>query len=395
MTPDNNNFRNQNNNGKIPNARIEQRPQSSLPRDLSEQNRKKRRPAYRRRKLGSSGMAVVLCTVLLVAALSTSVIHFITTDRTPEDVRDRIESNLIPGTSQEAEENPIEVSYVTVQSADVHEGDLILVNYENEYVFPPDESHLCKVYDNKTDLYSVAYSYYMLDSDVLQIFNSLIDELNTQTGDACILVNSTYRDLQWQQELYDDTVLSNGEEYAEKYVAIPGKSEHHTGLALDLTIRYPDGTYVLMKNYENYDLFNTLCVEFGFILRYPENKFYFTKINTEPWHYRYVGVPHSYVISKKNYCLEEYITYVSEETSEKNMLCVTPDGKFSACDKYSLPQNGYAIYYVPENTAGDTEIPIYGNPSDYTVSGDNVGGFVVAVEYGDVTLPEVAFSSPK
>ena len=118
----------------------------------------------------------------------------------------------------------------------------------------------------------MAYSDFLLDGEALAAFNSFAAELADTTGESCLLINSTYRSYEAQQDTYEYFLNENGEDYAREYVADPGKSEHHTGLALDLTIRFADGTYPRMADYEHYDVINTLCVEYGFIHRYPANK---------------------------------------------------------------------------------------------------------------------------
>jgi len=54
------------------------------------------------------------------------------------------------------------------------------------------------------------------------------------------------------------------------------------------------------------------CYEYGFILRYPTDKKDITKINYEPWHYRYVGIKDAMFIKEKEFCLEEYIEFLKE-----------------------------------------------------------------------------------
>lgn len=49
---------------------------------------------------------------------------------------------------------------------------------------------------------------------------------------------------------------------------------------------------------------------YGFVLRYPKNKTHITKIGYEPWHFRYVGVPHSQIMSSQGWVLEEYIAFI-------------------------------------------------------------------------------------
>ena len=102
-----------------------------------------------------------------------------------------------------------------------------------------------------------------------------------------------------------------GEEYTVSHVAVPGYSEHHTGLALDLFL-IVDGQIM----YENEDLekypeiwakIHELAPDYGFILRYPEGKEDITGYSYEPWHLRYVGADLAKVITEEGLTLEEYI----------------------------------------------------------------------------------------
>ena len=86
-----------------------------------------------------------------------------------------------------------------------------------------------------------------------------------------------------------------------KSTAIPGHSEHQTGLAVDLN--GPDETYAWLA--EN-------CWDYGFILRYPDDKIELTGIIYEPWHYRYVGVEAAKQINELGMCLEEYVEYLKK-----------------------------------------------------------------------------------
>jgi D-alanyl-D-alanine carboxypeptidase len=89
---------------------------------------------------------------------------------------------------------------------------------------------------------------------------------------------------------------------AEKWVAIPGTSEHQLGLGVDINA---DG--VNSAGYEVYDWLEAHCWEYGFILRYPEDKTDITGISNEPWHFRYVGQEAAEYIMSNGLCLEEYL----------------------------------------------------------------------------------------
>ena len=348
---------------------------------------------YRKRRPRSINMALVLLTVLLVATLAASVIHIVRlSGEAIHNHKEHIEEAV---NSEKEQMNPEKeepkLQEIVLSSEEVFRGDLILVNYETPYVFPEDESELVYVSEHKTDDYRVAYPDFRLDSDVVEVFNDFVSDLNEATGERCLLVNSTYRSFEQQQATYDDYVTNHGQAAAEKYVADPGNSEHHTGLAMDLTIMLDDGTYQKMADYEHYGVINTVCVEYGFIHRYPATKENITRISSEPWHYRYVGVPHSYVISKERLCLEEYIVSIKDYTIDGKLKLVDSEGKLGECDLNTLPEVGYVIYYVPGGE-GDTVLSIPTEADSYTVSGNNTDGFVVAVTFGEMTLPEISFA---
>ena len=147
---------------------------------------------------------------------------------------------------------------------------------------------------------------------------------------------SAYRTIERQQELYEEYKEKYGEEYANKIVAPPTTSEHHTALAIDITIQV-DGQWILEEqdDYKYDHIFKEIHKYlhlFGFILRYPKDKEEITKYPYEPWHIRYVGDFVSKIIYERNLTLEEYhssfgtIIFINKE---KNMT------SFDVVDKIS------------------------------------------------------------
>ena len=121
---------------------------------------------------------------------------------------------------------------------------------------------------------------------------------------------SSYRSVEEQEKIYNSFITKYGEEYAKKYVAIPGYSEHHTGLAIDVVIKI-DGKFIddndfLLKNKKRFEVIHKCLNNYGFILRYPEGKEKITGYSYEPWHFRYVGKFIADIIHKNNLTLEEY-----------------------------------------------------------------------------------------
>ena len=99
----------------------------------------------------------------------------------------------------------------------------------------------------------------------------------------------------------------DAEKAAAEVSAAPGTSEHQTGLALDLLDRYTEtlSGYEMDPNFEAW--LNEHCAEYGFIMRYPENKISVTG-RYEPWHIRYVGTTVANFMQLHDLCLEEFVT---------------------------------------------------------------------------------------
>ena len=192
-------------------------------------------------------------------------------------------------------------------------------------------------------------------------------------------VNSGYRSYQDQVDLYASYVSTNGEEYAKAYVANPGYSEHHTGLAMDLNVYVKGEGIYYVESYDKCAWYRENCEDYGFILRYPSEKVYITGINYESWHYRYVGTPHSLIMEERDLCLEEYIDFLKSYTCDgTRLLYNTETGTSAPLDVGESYEKGILIYYV-QAQPGETKCTV---PADctYTVSGNNVDGFIITAE---------------
>ena len=128
-----------------------------------------------------------------------------------------------------------------------------------------------------------------------------------------LIINSSYRSYKEQEEVYNMYLTNKGEEYADKYAARPGHSEHQTGLAIDLTTYGANG-----ETFDQTDAFKWLennAYKYGFILRYPKDKENITGYNYESWHYRYVGVETATKLKEENITYDEYYAYYIENVS--------------------------------------------------------------------------------
>lgn len=130
------------------------------------------------------------------------------------------------------------------------------------------------------------------------------------------LICSAYRTEAVQTRLYNNKISrlraagysrETALKEAGRWVAVPGTSEHQTGMALDIVSA---GYQVLNRRQENTAEQKWLmehCWEYGFILRYPSEKCEITGIGYEPWHYRYVGKEAAQAMRESGQCLEEYL----------------------------------------------------------------------------------------
>lgn len=122
-----------------------------------------------------------------------------------------------------------------------------------------------------------------------------------------IIIDSGYRPYKYQQKILLYNLIKHGMD-AYKTVAIPGTSEHQTGLALDFALIINNFyVEVLDDFYEEVKWVHENAYKFGFILRYPKGKEEITGFNYECWHLRYVGKEVSQIMyDEKIETLEEY-----------------------------------------------------------------------------------------
>ena len=195
------------------------------------------------------------------------------------------------------------------------------------------------------------------------------------------VICSAYRTQEVQESLYQQEVgryLDKGydqdaaEAEAGKSVAVPGTSEHQTGLAIDLS-----NNAGLSDNFRNTEQGQWLlanCWNYGFILRYDNNKTALTAVAYEPWHYRYVGLPHSLIMRDHGWVLEEYM----------DALHKLPAGSYM---EYADPANAemvYRIYYTQDTTQEFADV--------INISSDNCGGYVITTHMHNVEDLLVAWS---
>lgn len=163
------------------------------------------------------------------------------------------------------------------------------------------------------NLYAQRHSFRLASSDiwlcrhVYEAAQQMFAAAESQDMNGFI-ITSGYRSHARQQEIYDETPAG--------YAALPGQSEHESGLCFDVTAFNDAGDF---GSTPQYAWLIAHCWDYGFILRYPEGTSDITGINGESWHFRYVGVDAAREILEKNVTLEEYLSGI-----ESNAIPVHP-----------------------------------------------------------------------
>ena len=128
-----------------------------------------------------------------------------------------------------------------------------------------------------------------------------------------LYLKSAYRSYQTQKTMYYNRLKKNkGKD--DGWVSKPGASDHQTGLGCDVVPKSWKDKAMNSKMAKEPECvwMAEHCYEYGFIIRYPEDKQDVTEINYEPWHLRYVGIPAATYITENGMCLEEFTEELQE-----------------------------------------------------------------------------------
>ncbi|MBQ7132474.1 MAG: M15 family metallopeptidase [Oscillospiraceae bacterium] len=342
---------------------------TKAPKNKASSASKKRKGKIRYDRLGVLAAAVIVLIVLVVVLVKAIVAS--TKDETKDDDKDKSSnsgtsvSDSVSDTNGSASDTA--VAYVESSFAydQIKSGSLIAVNTNYEFIFPEAaDPALISVMENKNSSYAVSNANILLDATVIKQLNTMMEAFSSETGLSNVELKQGYRTREYQQELYDSGTS----------VVAPGFTEHHTGLAFNISI-IDGGDY---KKYDYDDLPSDdykwildNCAKYGFVPRYTLEKETVTGCEAETDHFRYVGIPHAYYMMQNNLCLEEYLELLKSYTFDSPL-------QFT-CEYDS---KNYVVYYTEASVAvgvsDQTSVYIPTN-AEYTVSGDNIGGFIVTV----------------
>ena len=236
--------------------------------------------------------------------------------------------------------NPVETDMeISLVDSNITMGDLVLVN--REFAIQKDPLYLTEIPTKLHENVQVN-SRFLVQQQMVEPLKQMFTAANTD-GVSHFIINSAYRSGKLQQQMFD----KHGAEFA-----LPrGHSEHQTGLSIDI-----GSTQGKMDNTLEGKWLEENAARFGFVLRYPANKVDITQIGYEPWHFRYVGLPHSLIMQDEQIVLEEYI-----ELLQRKKLIEKTVNNTNYIVQYTKNED---IAYIPET-------------AHYTISGDNIGGFII------------------
>lgn len=244
---------------------------------------------------------------------------------------------------------------IVLEKEKIHCGTLVLVNQH----YPMKERKA----ENLVP-FDMHHPQILLEKDAASALQLLLKEISAQND---IVPVSGYRSKAEQTAVYEDSLKESGEAFTKKYVALPGCSEHQTGLAIDLGLNQDQIDFICPDfPYEGIcDVFRKAAPEYGFIERYAGDKEEITGISQEPWHFRYTGYPHSAVMTEEGMALEEYMEFLKDYRDGDRLVYRNADGSRAE------------IFYVPV-LGGEAKVELQ-ETEKYQISGNNIDGFVVTV----------------
>lgn len=158
-----------------------------------------------------------------------------------------------------------------------------------------------------------------VDARMVEPLTEMMDQMRREGMNP--IVCSGYRSIEKQSRLfheYIDEKVDAGWEYGDAFykaktrIALPGTSEHHTGLAVDIVGMSHQSLDDAQANTPEAKWLAEHCAEYGFILRYPADKTHITGIDYESWHFRYVGEEAASYIMQNELTLEEFLESIDK-----------------------------------------------------------------------------------
>jgi D-alanyl-D-alanine carboxypeptidase len=339
-------------------------------------NKGERRRNRRRYRVRYDRIVIMVLVAAVVIVLVSSCVIALTKKNDKPAVKNRSRSSQTTDTTlpSEAEEKPAdstgeapteapkpqEEAFVTEshEHDDIYKGNLVLVNADYEYKFIDGDVDPITLFDNRNDYYDNGDYVTKLDREVLTRLNAMMEAYATASSKTStdIFILDGYR-------TYDEQLERHSSGKSRTFEA--GHSDYHTGRTFDMFRMSEGGEISYFAAEGDCEWFADNAAKFGFVVRYPDGKDDITGEKSRGYTYRYVGTPHAEYMNSKGICLEEYIAEVKKHTKDEPLEITTAGGTVQ-------------VYYVSASAEGATDVPVP-NGKAYTVSGNNIDGFIVTV----------------
>ena len=265
-------------------------------------------------------LALIIASVLLITGCSqvdslVKKVPFLTKDKQEQSSNKKNQSQTITPSKQ----NLLTLEAIFFNEIKAVDGKNIIQNPTNTLALVNKQYFLPDVY-TPSDLIrpKIAFSFGEEQVEKSYLRKEAADALTKMFNEAKkasieLYAVSGYRSYSRQKAVFDAELRQFGEKVAYKEVALPGASEHQSGLAMDISSKSNklDLTEGFADTMEGKWLADN-AHRFGFILRYPKDKEGITNYEYEPWHFRYVGIKAATIIYKHKWTLEEYFNEVKK-----------------------------------------------------------------------------------
>ena len=339
-------------------------------------NKGERRRNRRRYRVRYDRIVIMVLVAAVVIVLVSSCVIALTKKNDKPAVKNRSRSSQTTDTTlpSESEEKPAdstgeapteapkpqEEAFVTEshEHDDIYKGNLVLVNADYEYKFIDGDVDPITLFDNRNDYYDNGDYVTKLDREVLTRLNAMMEAYATASSKTStdIFVLDGYR-------TYDEQLERHSSGKSRTFEA--GHSDYHTGRTFDMFRMSEGGEISYFAAEGDCAWFADNAAKFGLVVRHPDGKDDITGEKSRGYTYRYVGTPHAEYMNSKGICLEEYIAEVKKHTKDEPLEITTAGGTVQ-------------VYYVSASAEGATDVPVP-NGKAYTVSGNNIDGFIVTV----------------
>lgn len=291
------------------------------------------------KKLKRDRIKIVIVSVIMILIIAISIVfcvshelRFILKDRIAHSHMEKIV--LFPDNGN--------IATVTMSLEDLKADQRVTFN---DSMFLINTDHLLEKQD-QLDIVEYKDSGVLMNSCITKAYENLAAAVKKRFNEK-LYISSAYRTAEEQQR----QILEEGEN-----AQTVGASEHQAGLALDVYTLYHGGMGFL--DCEAGQWVNENCGGFGFIIRYPYYGKGDTGISYEPWHLRYVGFPHSEIISRNSLTLEKYYELISG-------------------DRFYSAETDSGSWIISRQSYADGLL-IPANFISCTVSLDNCGGYILS-----------------